>query len=390
MNVLNCIKILHVCNSMVYGGGEEHVRTIIKYLLKLNLNICAAVPENSKLYSVLKKEGIEVYPYFIRGKFDLSSVKSLKKIIMDNSIDIIHTHNRQEDLMGGIASFLTATPAVSTIHDRINMDQDGKKVRNIQSAVYHFILRNCFDRIITVSKATYEDIKTYAGVNEDKIVHVVNGIDLQRIKPVKDTVRLRTELGISPRSKVVGFVARIRGNSFGKKGIVHLIDCAQIVLDQYPETVFVVSGEDSESAQILKKICDSKKVLPNFRFTGYREDIIDIINCFDMLVCPSLFEGLPRVVMEAMALGKPVIGSNVDGIPEVVQDTITGYLVEPKNPAMLAQKIVSLINDDTLRIEFGRKGKERVYSKFDAVVSANHTAKIYAQLIHERKKKSGL
>ncbi len=379
-------KILHVCNSMVYGGGEEHVRTILKYLRKLGLNVCAAVPENSKLFFVLKKEGIDVHPYFIKGKFDIKALFSLRNIIRTYKITMIHTHNRQEDLMGGLVSMLTGVPAVTTIHDRINMNQQGEKVTNFQSAVYHFILRNCFSQLITVSKATYDDIIKYAKVNETKITHVVNGIDLDRITATKNTDQMKRELNIEPDKKIVGFVARIRGKSFGKKGIIHLIDASEIITKKFPQTIFVVSGEDTESADILKIICAEKKVLRNFRFIGYREDIIDVINCFDLLVCPSLFEGLPRVVMESMALGKPVVGSNVDGIPEVIQDGVTGYLVAPKDHLLLAEKILMLLENDNLRTEFGKKGKERIYNCFNASVSAKDTAEIYTRLINSRKR----
>ena len=377
MNQRQTNPILHICNSRVYGGGEEHVRTILKYLHKRGIPVAGAVPEESPLFDVLKHEGIAVYPFYSSHKFDLASLKSLCSLIRTIRPTIIHTHNRREDLMGALAAKLTGVPAVTTIHDRINMDQDGKKIKSIRSSLYHLILRTCFKQIITVSKATYDDIRLYAKVPDRKLHHVINGLDLDRVIPSMNRATMRKQLNIDSDTKTIAFIARIRGASFGKKGIVYLIDAMQMLIHRIPNITLLTCGEDDKATNILKKICYEKGILNNVRFLGYRKDSINIINACDILVCPSLFEGLPRVVLEAMALGIPVVGSRVDGIPEVVKHEQNGLLVEPKDGLLLSQAIARLLTDDSFRAQCSQAAQATIRQKFTATLSAQQTEQIY-------------
>lgn len=379
------MKILHICNSRVYGGGEEHVRTVLKYLKREGVEVCAAVPPDSRLRFTLEQENIIAHPFFIANKFDLKALFKLCRIIKTESVSLLHTHNRQEDLIGAFAGIIMNVPVVTTIHDRINMDQKGQKVKNFQSQVYYFILRNFFRKIITVSKATYDDIREFAGVSDKKMVHIVNGLDFDRVNDTHKTELTKESLGISQDKKVVGFVARIRGESFGKKGIVHLIDASVRIVKDIKNVVFVVSGEDDEAAEILTKICDEKNVVKYFKFIGYRNDIIDVMRFFDILVCPSLFEGLPRVVLESMAMGIPVVGSAVDGVPEVIEDNRTGYLVPPADPDALADRVIKLLKDNTLRKKFAENATEKIYKNFRAEISAAETVEVYKSLLSGEK-----
>ncbi len=383
MNWQNINPIVHICNSLVYGGGEEHVRTILKYLHKRGVPVAGAAPYESPLFEILKKEGIAVYPFYSSHKFDFASLKSLCSLIRTIRPTIIHTHNRREDLMGALAAKITRVPAVTTIHDRINMDQEGRKITSMRSSVYHVILRTCFKQIITVSKATYDDIKTYAKVPETKLHHVINGLDLDRVVPSMNKNDMRKQLDIRPDDKTIAFVARIRGSSFGKKGIVYLIDALQMLVHDIPQIKLLICGEDTHAANILKKVCYEKGIFGNVRFLGYRKDSIDIINACDILVCPSLFEGLPRVVLESMAMGVPVVGSNVDGIPEVIDNEQNGLLVEPKDSIQLSSAIKRLLTDDAFRQKCSQAAKQTILEQFTAQISAQQTEQIYESILQK-------
>ena len=381
MNWQDKNPIVHICNSLVYGGGEEHVRTILKYLHKRGVPVAGAAPEESSLFDILKNEGIAVYPFYSSHKFDFASLKSLCSLIKKIRPTIIHTHNRREDLIGALAAKITRVPAVTTIHDRINMDQDGKKIESIRSSIYHVILRTCFKQIITVSQATYDDIRTYAKVPEQKLHHVINGLDLDRVVPSIGKTDMRKQLGLNPDNKAIAFVARIRGSSFGKKGIVYLIDAMQMLIHNVPKIKLFICGEDTQAANILKKLCYEKGILGNVRFLGYRKDSIDIINACDILVCPSLFEGLPRVVLESMSMGVPVVGSNVDGIPEVIDNEHNGLLVEPKDSIALTESIKRLLIDDKFHQQCSQAAQQTIKEKFTAQISAQQTEHIYETIL---------
>jgi glycosyltransferase involved in cell wall biosynthesis len=232
-----------------------------------------------------------------------------------------------------------------------------------------------------VSKATYEDIRIFAKVPQIRLRHVVNGLDLDRINTPVIRETMRKQLGIPSDSKVIGFVARIRGASFGKKGIVYLLDAMRILIDTLPRVRLIVCGEDVQAAQILKKICEDKGICAHVLFMGYREDIVSIIDCCDILVCPSLFEGLPRVVLESMALGVPVVGSRVDGIPEVIDDGRNGLLVEPRDVQGLSTAMERLLADDSFRTQCSQAARQTITQTFTAQISAKETEQIYKSVL---------
>ncbi|MCK5595484.1 glycosyltransferase, partial [bacterium] len=152
------INILQVSNSKVFGGNEEHIRALIKYLNREKFNVLTAVPENSEFGEVLKSENLKIAHNEIKSKFSFRSLRNLIKIIRENNIHIIHTHNRREDLLGAVISLILRIPHVVTIHDRINMNQKGKRVSNFNAWFYKFVLKHMPKKIIAVSNATKLDL----------------------------------------------------------------------------------------------------------------------------------------------------------------------------------------------------------------------------------------
>ena len=145
------INILQISNSKVFGGNEEHIRALIKYLNKRKFCVLTAVPENSEFGAVLKKEGFEIVYNEIPSKFSFRSLRNIMKIVHKNNIRIIHTHNRREDLLGAVASLIQGIPHIVTIHDRINMNQEGERVNNFNAMFYKFILKHIPKKVIAVS-----------------------------------------------------------------------------------------------------------------------------------------------------------------------------------------------------------------------------------------------
>lgn len=376
-------SILHTCVHP-YGGAEEHVRTLLTYLHRAGVPVEAAVPLDSPLAEQLTEIGIPVHRFSINSKFDLHALGTLSALIKQRNIGIVHTHNRQEDLIGCIAARLCGIPAITTIHGRINMDCQGSKVHNAQSAVYHFILRHFFSCLIAVSNATRCDVLHCTRVKPDKVVHVVNGVDIERLKPQTNAEQIRQKLGIHRDTPVAGFAARMRSSSIGNKGIMYLLDAMASIAQNVPGTILLIIGEDENARQILDQRCSELGIRESVQFLGYRKDCIDIINSCDIVIHPSLFEGLPRVVLESMGLGKPVIATAVDGVPEIVVDGHTGYLVQTKSSDAIAQKAVELLRDNDKRARFGNNAQKRIMSVFRAEVSAQQTISVYKSVLGEQ------
>ena len=367
------INILQISNSKVYGGNEEHIRALIKYLDKEKFSVLTAVPKNSESGAVLKNEGFEIAYNEIQPKFSLRSLKNVMRIIHENNIHIIHTHNRREDLLGTAASLICAIPHVVTIHDRINMNQEGKRVNNFNAMFYKFILKHMPKKIIAVSDATKKDLVQELKINKHKVTHIVNGTDFERLNVSIDTHK--------EREKLVGIIARVRNKQIGKKGHIYFLQACKIVLEGHKNVTFAICGEDSITRECLESICRKLNIHEHVRFLGYRKDIANVISMCDIIVQPSLFEGLPRVLVEAMYLEKPVVGTDVDGIREIIEHGKTGLLIPSKDARSLASAIIQLLDNEGLASKLGRNANKFIKSNYDARVMAQQTELLYQKLL---------
>ncbi|NOZ19655.1 MAG: glycosyltransferase family 4 protein [Planctomycetes bacterium] len=374
------IRILQVSSARVYGGNEEHIRTLVKYLDRDVFDVFAAAPKDGEFAPILEKEGVQVFDFHVTGKFDFSAKRNLRSIIGENTIDIIHAHNRREDLVAALAARKCGGIAVTTIHDRINMKQDGTRAHGPATWVYNYLLRHHFHKLITVSEATRDDAIAVAGVAPDKIVHVVNGMDLERLDASLHLDDKRAELGLATEHAVSGMVARVRGTNIGKKGHRYFIEAAAIVARDLPNARFVIVGEDDEARELLSGMAEKLGVRSEVIFLGYRTDILEVMSTFDVVVLPSLFEGLPRTLMEGMALGKPAVGTRVDGIMELIVDGETGILVDPEDSRGLAIAMGEVLSSPDKREEMGAAAAERIRRVFDGRIMARETGEIYRAL----------
>ncbi|MCK4402039.1 glycosyltransferase family 4 protein, partial [bacterium] len=348
------INILQVSNSRVYGGNEEHIRALVKYLDREKFSVLTAVPENSEFGAVLKREGFEIAYNEIPSKFSFRSLRNIIKIIRKNNIHIIHTHNRKEDLLGAVASLIQGIPHVVTIHDRINMNQEGERVNNFNAMFYKFILKRIPKKIIAVSNATKEDLLQEIKITRHKVIHIINGTDFER---------LNVDIGThSEREKLVGIIARVRNREVGKKGHLYFLQACRMILEKHKNTTFIICGEDNVTREYLESICRELNIYEYVKFLGYRKDIANVISMCDIIVQPSLFEGLPRVLVEAMYLGKPVVGTDVDGIREIIEHEETGLLIPSKDAKSLANAVMQLLDNESLANELSRKASKFIKS----------------------------
>lgn len=367
------INILQISNSKVYGGNEEHIRALIKYLDKEKFSVLTAVPESSEFGAVLKKEGFEIVCNEIASKFSFRSLRNIMRIIRENNIHIIHTHNRKEDLLGAVASLLIGIPHVVTIHDRINMNQEVERVNNFNARFYKFVLKHIPKKIIAVSDATKKDLLQEIKITRHKVIHIINGTDFERLNVDIDTHK--------EREKLVGIIARVRNKQVGKKGHLYFLQACKIILEKHKNIAFLICGEDKITGKYLESICRELNIHKHVKFLGYRKDIANVISMCDIIVQPSLFEGLPRVLVEAMYLGKPVVGTDVDGIREIIKHGKTGLLIPSKDAKSLANAVIQLLDNESLATELGRNAGKFIKSNYDARVMAQQTELLYDRVL---------
>lgn len=375
------LNVLHVSSARVFGGNEEHIRTLVKYLDRGKFDLAVALPGDGDFARVLERECVPVEHVDIGPKRLWRSAKELARICRQRQAHILHSHNRREDFVAALAGWLAGVPVrVTTIHDRINMSQQGERARTLSCRAYNWILRHGFDARIAVSMATRDDVIAEARTDPESTFHVVNGMDLERLQQVGDGLVKRSELGIAPSDLVCGMVARVRGRHIDKKGHRYLFEAIPQVVARVPHARFLVVGADEVAAAYLRELASAYGCDRHLDILGYRTDVLDVMQTFDVAVLPSLFEGLPRTLMEAMALGKPAVGSCVDGIAELIVDEQCGLLVPPRDVETLSQALIRLLSDAELRLRMGQAAEQRIAAEFDGRVMAERTAAIYERL----------
>ena len=208
----------------------------------------------------------------------------------------------------------------------------------------------------------------------------MNGVDTDHLEVVsQNPASLRQEFGIPDGHQLVVHVA----NFTPKKRHQDLIRAARIVVDQEPQTTFLLVGqgptEKEVKAQALELGLEGKVV-----FAGFRPDAARIMAAADVFVLPSLYEGLPIAMLEAMALGRPVVASRVGGVPEVIDDEVDGLLVDPLDPAQLAEKVLTLLHNPELRGRLSRNAARKVRDQFSVERMVKSTEAIYSSVLAKK------
>jgi len=243
------------------------------------------------------------------------------------------------------------------------------------------IVTNSFlvDKMVAVSEATRQFSINHERIKPEKIVTIHNSIDLDRFftvtKKSEPLIRLRNELALPDSAFVVLVVARLHT----QKGHTFLIKAIFSILRRFSETHFVFVGE-GELRQSLEDQARAAGVENVVHFIGTRQDIPDLLALSDIFVLPSLWEGMPNSVLEAMAMGTPVVATNVDGTPEVINDFKTGLLVPPENSKALAEAIVTLLEKPELRQQLSEDALQWVKNNFSQDKYISGFEQLYLEL----------
>jgi glycosyltransferase involved in cell wall biosynthesis len=226
---------------------------------------------------------------------------------------------------------------------------------------------------------TSEYVRQYLigkGIAPERVVTIHTGIDLSVFNPDSTAGNLREELGLRPDIPLVGTVAILRL----KKGHHILLDAVQDVLREIPEAVFVFVGDGPQKNNIERKINSmglSQKVL----MLGLRGDVPGVLKSVDIFVLPTLQEAHGGVFVEAMAMGKPVIGTDVGGVGEVIRDGVNGYLIRPNDASVLARAIITMLRDKERAAIMGREGRKMVQEGFTVERMCEKIYALYSSLL---------
>ena len=375
------IRVCHVMSADLWAGAEVQVATAASYLVQqADVTLTAVLFNDGPLADELKRLGVPVLVIDERRHNPLQILLALIRFLRVHPQDVVHTHRNKDNVLGAVAAKLVGVPCViRTVHGR------AEPMRGWQRAKYRayevldgIVLRRVADRIIAVSRSVAETLEG-AGCARPSIVQIANGIQVGRLRRGRAPELVRQELGISPGVPVIGTVGRLSP----VKGHIHFLRAARLVLEREPAARFVVVGDGPLRGQLVAE-AERLRIERACVFTGSRTDVQDLLGALDIFVLPSLDEGIPMALLEAMALGKPAVASAVGGVPEILTDRATGLLVAPGNEGVLAEACLVLLRDAALAHTVRTRAMSLVEQRFSHERNGRAIAGVYREVTAQR------
>ncbi|MBI1921521.1 MAG: glycosyltransferase family 4 protein [Geobacter sp.] len=362
------LTILHTESSKGWGGQEQRTLREATGLTRLGCRVLIACPPDAELGKRADAAGIEVRHIPMRQSYDVPAIARLLQLIRREGVDVVNTHSGRDSFLAGLAGRLSRRkPAiVRTRHLALP----------ITSKISYGVLPH---RVVTVS----EYVRQYLiseGIAPEQVVSVPTGIDLARFNP--DTVYggLRDELGVAADVPLIGTVGILRY----RKGHHILMEAIPRVLAEFPEAVFVFAGNGPQEENIRVRISELG-LERNVLMLGLRNDVPNILKSIDIFVLPTLQEALGTSFIEAMAMAKPVIGTAVDGVVEVIRDGENGFLVPSNAPEPLADALIGVLSDRKRARAMGETGQRMTLENFSVDVMCGRMHELYRSLLEARR-----
>jgi len=368
-------KILCTLNQARVAGTEKHLLIILKNLNRDLFEPAVLCFSDGPLIQLLREQGIRAWSLPRERFLDYSTAKKTYRLIKENKFDLLHSHCGQ---FACIIAKLAGVPyLIETRHGLyLNYDQLDK-VTFLRSLIIKSKAR-FVDMTITVNKIDKKLLSEKFGAPENRIRDVANGLDLEEIKSLKiTTAQIKDELQIAPGCNIVGTVARFTE----QKGLQYFVEAAKLIKQQIPNCKFIIVG-DGELKNSLIDLAQNIGVYQDIIFTGYRSDALSIMSAFDIFVLPSLWEGMPYTILEAMALKKPVVATHVFGNSEIVLNAKTGNLVPPRDSVAISKAVTTLLKNKQEAKKMGENGFHRIKTDFSGKKMTEKIEHTYLELLN--------
>ena len=363
-------------NSMIMGGMEEHVLQLGRGFVERGVPvavICSPYEEIRPLREHLAARGVDVYPLPDRGRGPLGALRRFQALLQTlrrYKGCILHMHftgYRGGDLVVLAARLAGASKIVRSVHlppvpPISRIDKTSITWRD-----------HLLSRVICVSGPTRQAHLDDLGRDPQKCVVVHNGIDLQRFSPSIAGDGVRAEFGLAEGTPLVGTVSRLGEK---RKGVKYFVEASAAVAKAHPEARFLVVGDGHLRPQ-LEAQAVSLGIADRMIFTGERKDIARLLAAMDVFVIPSLYEACQYSLLEAMAMGKPVVATPAGVAPDVVLDHETGLLVPLADGAAIASAVNELLDDADLAARLGERARDLMAQQFSVEAMLDNIARVY-------------
>ncbi len=364
-------RILQLISSAGFFGAENVLIELSTELQAMGISITIGIFNNQlrpdlELMKRARERSLHTHVFRCRGRFDLGTISQICKYLKSENIDIIHSHGYKSNIYALLSSWNKNMLLVSTCHNWITLSN-----KMIFYSYLDKIALRKFDIVIPVSNSVKKSLLS-SGVSNKKISLIENGINVQRFSTCEETENIRREIGISLTRKVIGTVGRLSE----EKGHKYLLLAAQEILKVDKNCIFLIVGDGNLRCS-LELEAKALGIDDNIIFLGKRSDIPLLLSIMDIFVLPSLIEGQPMALLEAMAAKKPVVATNVGDIQKILKHNYSGYLVSPCNSEAIAEGIFYYLNNFENALKNGENAFNEVINNYSSVRMAREYLYVY-------------
>lgn len=371
MNKAEPLSILHIDAEKEWAGGEEQVFLLTHYLNARGHQTLLACPPGSESARRGREDDFDIRILPMRNSLDLAALVRLARLMLREKVDVVHFHTARAHKLGVWAARFAKVPVV-VVTRRMDYALGRHFITDI-------LYRRLVDRVIAISKGV-EKVLLTAGIPKEKVEVVVDGIDVDKFNPARSGDEMRRSLGIPQDVPVVGINATLTQ----RKGHHYFLRAAREVIRELPRTHFLIAGDGplrGELEVLVRRLGLAGRVI----FTGHRDDVVDVLAAFDVLVLTSVYEGLGVAILEGMAMGKPIVASRVGGIPESTREGVNGFLVPPRDYQAVADRIRQLLKDRSMAARMGKEGRKIVEEEFSSRVMARQNESVYYEVLRSKR-----
>ena len=379
------LKVLFTIDSLGRGGTERSLAELLPHLMQANITPLIAYFHSytEGVEQEVRDSGVETR--LLNQHKTFARVYKLRQIIASWRPDLIHTATFASDLAGRLAAVGTTIPVISSLvstpYTEVRFQDPNinrRKLRMVQ-AIDTWGARHLTTHFHAVSHTARDAAINTMGIAQQCITVIPRGRNAERLGrgscERRQTARAKLQLGANETVLITV------GRHEYPKGHSYLITAMPKLVNYFPQLKLLIAGREGVTTPELKQLCAQAGLNDKVRFLGHRNDIPDLLAAADLFVFPSLYEGLPGAVIEAMALSLPIVASNIGPVQEVVEDGVNALLVTPKSAVQLATAIHSLLNDSVQMRAFGKRSRAIFEERFKLERSAAQMVELYQKVV---------
>jgi len=365
-------NLMFVVPCFGFGGLEQVVINIVEGLdrSRYNPSFCSLLTPVPEMFEKIKALDLPCYVLDKGEGFNYRLPFRIARLLRTNDIDLINAHDIGATLFAAFATRLAGNGKI------VHTDHSQILTKRKFMPIYRWVLRRQVAYSITVSEDLRRFLISKFGLEAERIVTIPNGIDIDRFAGERDTSYLYREFGIDAKARIIGSVGRLTE----QKGMRYLIEAFGAINREAPDARLVIVG-DGELRGRLEELANVLSIRDKVVFTGIRKDMPELLDLFEIFVLPSLWEGQPLTIVEAMAAGKPIVATDVGGNAEILESGRYGVIVPPESPAALADAVLGLLRDQSAAGQMGADARAYCARELSSVSMVRRYERVYKAVL---------